>query len=66
MRLTTEVEVDDDELIDYIQTNKRVNEVFSDSEIKEYCADNFKPNDVFPDSELIAWAEANGFVSQGA
>lgn len=65
MQYQTYVEVDDDEIIDYIVTNKRPEDVFSEAELKEYITDNFQPNDVFDDVDLIAWAEANGFVSQG-
>lgn len=65
MEYQTYVKVDDDEIINYIQTTKRPEEVFSEAELKEYITDNFQPNDVFDDVDLIAWAEANGFASQG-
>lgn len=40
MDYQTWVNVDDDEIIDYIKSNKRPEDVFSEAELREWALDN--------------------------
>ncbi len=40
MDYQTWVNVDDDEIIDYINSNKRPEDVFSEAELREWALDN--------------------------
>jgi hypothetical protein len=40
MDYQTWVNVDDDEIIDYIKMNKRPEDIFSESELREWALDN--------------------------
>lgn len=40
MDYTTEIKIDDDEIIAYIQKNKRPDEVFEERELRDWALDN--------------------------
>jgi hypothetical protein len=49
-------------VLDWIENNFEVEDVFEDDRIKAYVKSTFNPEDVFDDDELEQWAKDNGLV----
>ena len=62
MQYSTDIEVDDDEIIDYVKNNMDIDDVFDEEAIKQHISRNFLPEDAFPEADLFIWAVDHGFI----
>jgi hypothetical protein len=53
-------------VLDWVEENFEVEDVFDDDKIKAYVKNTYNPEDVFDSSELEQWAKENGFVEPRA
>ena len=49
-------------VLDWVEGNFKVEDVFDDKDIKSYVQSTFNPEDIFSSDELEAWAKENGLV----
>jgi hypothetical protein len=49
-------------VLEWVQKNYNINEVYSNEEILEYVQGEYWPEDVFTDRQLVQWAEENGYA----
>ena len=62
MEYNVDVQVDDDEIIDYVKDNFDIDDIFDEAAIKAYIGRNFMPEDSFDEATLTIWAVDHGFV----
>lgn len=62
MQYNIDIEVDDDEITDYVKDNMGIDDVYTEDDIKAYINRNYTPEDVFSDADLAIWAIDHGFI----
>ena len=62
MQYNIDVEVDDDEITDYVKSNFTIDDIYDESAIKKHINRNYTPEDVFSDADLAIWAVDHGFI----
>lgn len=64
MQYNTDVEVDDDEITDYVKNNFAIDDIYDESAIKQHINRNYTPEDVFSDADLNIWATDHGYTKE--
>lgn len=58
-RRVDEVEIDNDDVVEWVRENQTIDEVFSKEEIKAYASEEFEVEDLFDREVLVQWAKDN-------
>lgn len=51
-------------ILDYINDNLEVDDIFSEDQIKDYINSTFSPEEVYSEDRLIDWATENGYTKE--